>query len=367
MKTKQIVSVILFLLFGINTNAQIYLAMARPIGNNKFGYINEHGNFVIPPRYNYCYSFNEYGLAPIYDNLTDQLYFIDTKGDTILSSTEQYQLISNPYLRGSVPTFMDGMLKVKSNGKYGFINLEGELIIPAKYDSVTDFNQGLAAVRIDTSFYIIDALGNEERITERNIKSIDRFSEGFAAYCLSTNKWGFLDKNGSVKIPPRYLSVGFFKRGVTYVEVTNGTFGYVDTTGTWVIWPDLAEGKNFSDDCDYVAVYRRGTYTVEFISSSGQRNTIKEISVSDYFSEDLIKGQKNILKNNNEYGFLNPKGEWQIPPQFEDVGLFHNGYCIAFKKNRILGFIDKTGLWAIEPSFTALGNFVRINDIYCKK
>ena len=42
--------------------------------------------------------------------------------------------------------FSEGLAGVKIKGKWGFINLSGELIIPAHFDTVMPFKDGLAKV-----------------------------------------------------------------------------------------------------------------------------------------------------------------------------------------------------------------------------
>ncbi len=44
-------------------------------------------------------------------------------------------------------------------GKFGYINLKGELIIPAIYDEASDFRGGRAQVRVGTQTKMIDGQG----------------------------------------------------------------------------------------------------------------------------------------------------------------------------------------------------------------
>lgn len=47
--------------------------------------------------------------------------------------------------------FHEGLAKVKINGKYGFIDRDFKLAIPAEYDSAESFNRRLAKVTINSS------------------------------------------------------------------------------------------------------------------------------------------------------------------------------------------------------------------------
>ena len=48
--------------------------------------------------------------------------------------------------------FHEGLISVRIDGKWGFINKDGEIVIETKYDSVTAFSCGLAAVGIGGKF-----------------------------------------------------------------------------------------------------------------------------------------------------------------------------------------------------------------------
>lgn len=62
-------------------------------------------------------------------------------------------------LKSEAYIFYNDLAKVCINKKYGFINCEGELIIPAIYDDAGDFLDGLAYVSIDTNEYYINTAG----------------------------------------------------------------------------------------------------------------------------------------------------------------------------------------------------------------
>ncbi|MEK6497260.1 WG repeat-containing protein, partial [Campylobacter jejuni] len=55
--------------------------------------------------------------------------FVNTKGDLVISC--QYD---------NALSFTDGLARVCMDGKYGFINTKGRLIIPYQYDAVGMFS-----------------------------------------------------------------------------------------------------------------------------------------------------------------------------------------------------------------------------------
>jgi len=72
------------------------------------------------------------------------------------------------------------LIKFQENGKYGFRDENGNIIIPAKYDNADDFYDGLAKVgsRSSDKYGIIDKTGKE--ITPLKYDVIGDFSEGLA-------------------------------------------------------------------------------------------------------------------------------------------------------------------------------------------
>ena len=47
------------------------------------------------------------------------------------------------------------------NGKWGYIDKSGTLVIPARYDDAWDFSEGLAHVNLNGRWFYIDKNGNE--------------------------------------------------------------------------------------------------------------------------------------------------------------------------------------------------------------
>ena len=68
------------------------------------------------------------------------------KRDT--SQYEQYRMHS------------EGLMPVKKNGKWGYIDGDGNLVIPCIYDEVSLFNGGIAIVKYNGKEYVIDKKGN---------------------------------------------------------------------------------------------------------------------------------------------------------------------------------------------------------------
>ncbi len=103
------------------------------LDGGKWGFIDRKGTLVVPIIYDNGRIFSE-GLSLMQAG-TRQV-FIDKEGNEVIL-LDGYE---------SVESFSSGMAKVLKNGKYGYIDKTGKLIIPCIYDEASDFDQGLARV-----------------------------------------------------------------------------------------------------------------------------------------------------------------------------------------------------------------------------
>jgi hypothetical protein len=58
-------------------------------------------------------------------------------------------------------SFSKGLALVELNGKWGYIDTKGALVIPGVYDKVCGFSEGFASVKLNGRYGRIDTKGNE--------------------------------------------------------------------------------------------------------------------------------------------------------------------------------------------------------------
>jgi hypothetical protein len=173
------------------------LAAVR-VGNN-WGYINTQGEFVIPPRLEYAHSFTEDRAVILVDG--EKHAVIDKSGVPL---TDLFD--------GSGWSFSEGLLEVERDGKWGFIDAQGQTAIAFQFHRALGFKDGLAAVEL-----------KDEK-----------------------NNWGFIDHTGKLVIPAQYQEAGYFGEGLAPVEV-DFKYGYVDRSGALAIKPIFDYAYTFSD------------------------------------------------------------------------------------------------------------------------
>ena len=81
------------------------------------------------------------------------------------------------------------------NQRWGFIDKDGQEVIPCIYESDKDFNGGLLAVKKGGYWGFIDKAGDE--VIPCKYLNVDAFSEGFAAVEINGG-WTFIDKDDNI-------------------------------------------------------------------------------------------------------------------------------------------------------------------------
>src|SRR5688572_28147673 len=72
------------------------------------------------------------------------------------------------------------LFTVEKKNKWGYMDAEGKMVLPATYDYADEFVNGLAVVAVRNQPCVIDAKGNRV-IDTGSYQYISRFSEGLAA------------------------------------------------------------------------------------------------------------------------------------------------------------------------------------------
>ncbi|MBK9074218.1 MAG: WG repeat-containing protein [Flavobacteriales bacterium] len=359
-------------------SAQTLLVQVRLADSARWGYANEKGELVIPPAYKHCYRFSESGYAAVVDTTTQKGGFIDTKGERLKTEVREFELIAGPF-RTDIQGFACGLAAVKVGEKWGFMNTEGKLAVPAKYDKVDAFDGCHTVVEIAKKKYILSSDGKEAPIADANVVDVKSFVEGLAPFVTADKKHGFMDGDQKVVIPAQYMGVGYFSDGLAWAKDAGKKVGFIDKTGRWVIEPKY-EAATDMDPVSGMARVKDGAATfyvdrdgnelhvnygkdlgpfregladawgeaIFLVDKEGVATWVRDTTALQVIQNDVVK-----VKRVESLGFIDKKGSWVIQPQFEATRSFKNGYC-AVKQGELWGMIDRTGKWVIEPKFEGI-------------
>lgn len=228
--------------------------------DGKYGFIDKDGNKITDLIYDGVGEFSE-GYALV--KRDNKFGFINVNGIEVIEP--QYE---------DVAPFFNGLARVKKNGKYGFIDKTGKTVIDIKYDYAGEnsdsmylrdylglgmripvkrgfFTEGLIKVRSEDKRGFIDTIGNDViNLEATQYDELQSFSDGLALIKVSnSDEWKFIDKTGNVVITKKYDYVWSFSDGLA-LFVFNGKHGFIDKTGRVVIEPkyddvDRSEERKF--------------------------------------------------------------------------------------------------------------------------
>ena len=281
------------------TKPELFLARV----NGRYGFIDRFGQMAISPRFLRALEFSE-GLAPV-QAVNQKWGFIDIKG----------KMVIQPLFNLAFP-FSEGLASVRAPDLFGCINKSGDLVIPAKFAGISQFNGGLA----ETIF--------EQQVGASHVR-------GF----------GYIKPDGIFQIPPTFEAAGTFGEGLAPVKVFAQKWGYIDKDQKIQIQPVFEDAKQFSEglaavESDYKTGYKWG-----FIDHQGNYVVEPRFTLARTFSEGLIGVQVDSVK----WGFADKTGKFIIKPDYDDVGQFHNGLALV-RQGAKERYIDATGktIWQ-EP------------------
>lgn len=200
---------------------------------------------VIIPFVNSSLDFND-GLAVIEDN--EKYGYIDENNNIVV-----------PIIYDSASNFKNGLAFVDKDGKKGIIDINGNPAIPFKYNNIIESQDGFAIVSINaegTDYVIGSYLGvideNGKEIVPLIYHTLHHFKDGLAQVGKYSNpndvnsyKVGFVDKTGKLALPIAYDDAKDFSEGIAVVE-KDGKYGFIDKTGKIVV-PIIYDEANSSN------------------------------------------------------------------------------------------------------------------------
>ncbi len=291
--------------------------------DNKWGVIDSSGNIIIDPSYEEMITIpnskNDVFLC-IYDvNYETGEYktkVLNSKNEEIFKQYEQIEAISNKDDNHNI-WYEDNVLKIKKDGKYGIINLNGKELTPCQYDAITAMEgvKGILEVSKEAKKGIINNEGKEivaNQYTE--ITNLTKDSkEGFIVKG-ENGKYGIVDYSNQIILETKYDEVKKIHANDMYVVKQQGKQVLIKKDGTEIL-------------------------------NSSELDEIKEI----------LKNVDNgiIYTKNGKYGIMKTTGEVIIAPDYEELKEAKSGLLIA-KQGGKYGVIDMQKAIKLEPIYTAI-------------
>jgi hypothetical protein len=347
---KQYFIFIILLSLGLSGFAQHPIPYRK---GNKWGYCDSNKNILITPQYDYVERFTKQGIAKVIRNgkhgyintagkeiivckyrksgyfyynrtfawLDDKAGLIDTNGAEIIPFIYD-SILFNP----SSPQ----LIAVHQNGKWGFYNANGKLLVPPTFEDAQHTHQGFAAIMQGNKWGFVDSLGKVV-ITPR-YGNVDYFVDGLCAVMVE-GKWGFINTKGYYTVKPAYRRLYHFQNQGAWAQNHEEKWGLIDTTGKVVIPFIYDRASYFKEGLAYVELNKKWGY----IDSLG--NTV--LPFVYYQAFEFKYGLAHVCFGEDSCGYINKAGETVIPFEYEINfgGEFYEGLA-EVRKNNLCGFIN---------------------------
>lgn len=293
--------------------------------------------------------------------------------------------------------FSEGLAAVKADGKWGFIDTKGKMVIEPQFNPKqaqfnSQFSDGLVAVNFnvgpDNGLGGNDPPNTKWGFADKNGRIVinpnfegyyyqpPSFHEGLAAMTVGPYgmdaisserifaKYGFIDKSGKFVIEPRFDKAYEFSSGLAAVQVNN-KWGFIDQAGKFAIEPIYDAAYRFFEGLSAVTLDKKEFFIDRHGNRVGNQDYANLSQLSDGMASFVVDGKT---------GFIDRTGKVVIQPQFSSAGLFgignysedlcrvefgNAGSGDAMKDwfSGRFGYINKKGSIVVNPRFGFSGDF----------
>ena len=212
--------------------------------------------------------------------------------------------------------------------KYGVVDTEGNIVINAKYDALTEREVG---------HFVID----------------ERLIVGKKDPSDNVIKYGVIDMDGNEIIPAKYKDIRYSYGAYSVLREKKNSY-YWHTKKCGLFDKDGEELYDF----EYPLVIKDGSYYLFMTDDAeiGWMNEDKEEIISPYYSNTMgfnnaklaAVGVSENIFSQTKWGYINTEGEWVIRPKYAKAYEFkENGKAIVQNDYEEYGVIDEKGDKAI--------------------
>ncbi len=231
-------------------------------------------------------------------------------------------------------SYSDGMIcLLGDNGKFGYADRSGDIVLPFVYELAGYFEDGLACV-------------------------------------MENGKYGLIDKSGSFVIRPEYDMLGRGGRGTVFDETVfdeellfacrDGKFGFIDRTGGTVIPfvydapPKRMFRSCFQDGC---APVRQGE-RLFFINREGREilPMPENLLCTSGFMGGFAYMSFRLSDDRCLTGLMTRTGRWLVPPEYDYIGLCFDGRMRAERDGKTV-FLDTNGKTVFAAEYDCIYDF----------
>ena len=283
------------------------------IVNNKWGVIDNTGNTVIEPSYDEMIQIPNNKKAVFictydvnYDNNTYKTKVINEKNQEIYKGYELVEPIDN-FNSNNEFWYEDNVLRVKKDGKYGLINLNGKEILKPEYEEIASLKGTKGAIQIkkDGKYGISDTTGKVVIKTEcKEIKTSKEIKHGFIVL-NDEDKYGYITQTGEKLIAPIYEELIIMTLGNdTYLKYKKeNQFGIINLNNNIII-PNNYDDIKIESGKDMYIVKTDNTWSV---IDKDEKKILENYQDINYAFDNNY-----IVKKDDKYSIINTDKEKKV-------------------------------------------------------
>jgi WG containing repeat len=274
----------------------------------------------------------------------------------------------DPYVQKSIPKFMPYKFSSKEN--WGLVQENGNQLTEAQFSEINDFSEERASFKDSSGqFGYLDL--NGKIVIQAHFDRAEPFNEGLAAV-QKQGRWGYINRNGQILFPLKLAYAGPFNNKRAFIstgKLRDGKlqYGVIDSHGNLIFEEIFTYYSMFVDGVALVNSGSGHNLRTLLLKENGEIKEIKDIYGIEYsqYSNGLIpvasikkdwifKEIDRFLSNSHPaplvYGFIDKNGDFAIQPRFLYANQFKS--CIAsVKSGELWGLIDTKGDFILKPQF----------------
>jgi len=284
---------------------------------------------------------------------------------------------------------------IADNGKYGFVNENNDTVIKCIYEYAEDFSNGLALIKSDVQYKLIDTSGVLRELNEVSDKGDIRYDlgEGHSGLPLIVSVWkcSYIDVNGKVKLEVPYQDAYSFSNGKAKV-IEGDNYNFINKNGVilgqWKELPDNYRPIKYNEKYGYINKNGKLALSYEYEQAKDFKDGYAQIGNEQYWAIIDLEGKKisdwyekihdfdgeiAIVEKLGNIGFINKKGKfvgkWYSEIEPLEFGLYkvskYEKYAIVNKSGNIVTqWYDK--VYKFNGRFLKVekeGKFAYLNEI----
>lgn len=341
------------------------------------GFVDTAGKYLIAPQYDEATLFKE-GLSVV--NKNDSVFFINKENQNVFNSSykdaytfafgnapvninDQWFLINRQGQKSAGP-FEDlseqseNIYIIKTNGKYGAMDVYGNNIISPQYNRLGDFKNGVAYYLSGGLYGFVTRTG---LASKARYQWISDFDENKLAIIKLNNQFGLVNENDSIVLSPQYDLVLKAENNI-FIVVKNNKYGFYHGKGCFMSDIEFDYKKELP-----VSFYTNGKLFKLLKKNKQALMDMNGRITIDYDTyEEVNFAHENMIriKRNGKYGFVDRKLNLVIPCKYNSATDFNEGLsiCVLKQETFLINTKGETILKTKDAITSIPGNYYLVKD-----